>query len=491
MKRFSSQDVPSGPGVYLFRNSAGEVIYVGKAKSLRKRLATYFQPSRRVKAEPRVRSLINSIAGYEVFSVKSEAEALLLESRFIKEYAPRYNVLLRDDKRFLYVCVDTAEPFPRLVLTRLRKDDGRTYFGPFPRAGALRGTVDCLTKRFGLRTCRPRRPDESTRRHCLEHIVRSCSCPCVGRVTAQEYRERLDQLVRVLRGDVADVLDDLQRQMEKLAGRMRFEDAAKLRDIAENLKFVCAPGRTFVNATLDSGRPAAKDALAALQEALELPRLPEVIECFDISDIAGRLAVGSLVCFRSGRPSAKDYRRFKVNTPEGADDASRVREIVRRRYSRLVNEGRGLPDLIVVDGGRGQLNAALKALEAVDLSRVPVLGLAKKREEIYLPDREAPLVLPRHHEGLKLLQALRDESHRFALSYHRSLRRRRILNSLLADIEGVGPKRQEQLLRQFGSVRKLRKADPRAIADAVPHLGLNLARRIHDYLKRQSGTNAE
>lgn len=486
MVRFSTQDTPNRPGVYIFRNASGEVIYVGKARSLRKRLASYFQPSRRLKADPKLRALIHSIAAYETIEVESEAEALLLESRLIKQYDPRYNVELRDDKRFLHVCVDPAEPFPRLTLVRLRKDDHRLYFGPFPRAGVLRQTVDFLSRRFGLRSCRARTPDASVRRHCLDAVIRDCLCPCSGGTTAEAYGRQLDLALDVLRGHCGPVLNELRERMAKAAASRQFEAAAELRDIMDNLASVCTPARRFSRATIEERgprRPAA--AVGALQEALALPSPPAVIECFDLSNIGGRMAVGSMVCFRDGKPSVSDYRRFRIRSPEATDDTAMMTEVVTRRYGRLRREERPFPDLVVVDGGRGQLSAALQALAQVGAPSLPVVGLAKRREEIVMPDRPEAVLLPAHHPGLQLLQALRDEAHRFALSYHRKLRQQRLADSVLFEIEGIGKRRCAELLRVLGSVRRIRRLPAADIAAAVPGLGLILAERIRAHLERR------
>ncbi len=483
MKRFSPQDVPASPGVYVFRNDSGTVIYVGKAKNLRRRLASYFQPSRRQTAEPKVRALIKSIAQYDIITVRSDAEALLLESRLIKEYSPRYNVVLRDDKRYPLIAIDLTEPFPRLLTTRLRRDDGRIYYGPFPYTSAMKATIRYLSKHFGLRTCKARHPGPDTRQHCLERTVRTCSCPCLNRITQEAYLEKLDQARQVLEGHTAEILKQLRHDMQSAASSQRFEEAAQLRDIIANISSVCTPQtRRFSRASL-APNPDGLEAVKALQEALGLTRPPVVVECFDISNISGTLAVGSLTCFREGVPSRKDYRRFRIRTVEGADDFAMMAEVIRRRYGKAVREGRAeLPDLIVVDGGVGQLNAALGALLSEGVPPLPILGLAKKQEAIFLPGCPEPVILPRHHAGLRMLQAIRDEAHRFAVAYHRELRRRRIADSVLDEIEGVGEERREAILRAFKSVAQLRKATAEEIACRVPGIGPELAGRIHDYL---------
>ena len=490
MARFSTQDVPASPGVYVFRNAAGEVIYVGKARSLRKRLATYFQPSRKRRADPKLRALIHSIDSYEVHEVSNESEALLLESRLIKQYHPRYNVDLRDDKRFLHICADLSEPFPRLKLVRIRADDKRIYFGPYPHARVLRATIHFLCRRYGLRSCTVRTPVPETRKHCLEHVIRDCCCPCVGQVSAAEYRERLEAAFAVLRGENRGVLEELRDKMLAAAERMQFEEAARLRDMIENLKVIGVRTRNFRRATLENrgraGGPG-REAVEALREALGMAAPPETIECFDMSNIGGKFAVGSMVCFRGGRPASADYRRYRIRSPEAADDTAMMAEVLRRRYKRVLEEGKLLPDLIVVDGGKGQLNTAVAALREVGAPPLPLLGLAKKREEIYLPGRSEPVTLPRHHAGLRLLQAIRDEAHRFALAYHRSLRRRRIANSILADIPGIGEERQKQLLKAFGSVRNMLRATPEEIAAAVPGIGRRTAAVVWEAIRARIG----
>ena len=483
MVRFCAQDTPNRPGVYIFRNATGQVIYVGKARSLRQRLATYFQPSRNRQADAKLRALIHSITAYETMEVASEAEALLLESRLIKQYDPRYNVDLRDDKRFLHVCVDPSEPFPRLVLVRIRKDDKRLYFGPFPRAGVLRQTVDFLCRRFGLRACKVREPGAEARRHCHDHLIRDCLGPCTGAVTHELYGEKLEAALEVLRGNCRTVVAELKAQMTKAALAKRFEQAAEVRDVIENLESVCAPTRRFARATIEDRERRSDEAVAALQEALQLSCAPAVIECFDLSNIGGRLAVGSMVCFRGGKPATSDYRRFRIRSEDATDDTAMMREVVARRYERIRREARPMPDLIVVDGGIGQLHAAAQALEQVGAGPVALIGLAKRREEVFMAGRTDTILLPAHHLGLRLLQALRDEAHRFAISYHRALRQRRIADSALLEIEGVGKRRCADLLRALGSVRRIRQCTAAEIAAAVPGLGPALAQRIRRHFE--------
>jgi len=485
---FRSQDVSRKPGVYIYRNSTGEVIYVGKARNLRNRMRSYFMPSTAMKSDPRRRALIHSIASYETFEVETETEALLLEAQFIKQYNPRYNVDLRDDKRYLVLCIDMSDDFPRFDYCRMKRDDQRLYFGPYPHAYALRETVRFLETEFGLRTCPVRNPDEECRKHCLEHVLRQCSSPCNGSITKEAYRERLAQVLSILRGEESarQMIIDLHAKMHEAAAALDFEKAAKLRDIVEHLQTVVEPARRFVNQTIARRQLQRTtdnlEAVQALQDALELEKQPLYVECFDMSHISGSLAVGSMVCFRNGRPSSSDYRRFRIKNQDAADDTAFMREVLTRRYSRLRDEHLPMPDLIVLDGGTAQLATGLDVMEKLGIAGVPMIGLAEKQELIVRPKGLPPLALPFTHAGLKMLQALRDEAHRFANGYNRLLRSKRLSDSLLDDIPGIGPERKTALLKRFGSVPNLRTKTAQEMADGLPGLGLKTATVICEYL---------
>jgi excinuclease ABC subunit C len=483
--QYRSTDIPNKPGVYVFRDRMRTVIYVGKAKSLRKRLSSYFQPSRKRTADPKLRSLINSIAWYELHPVRTENEAMLLESRLIKQYSPRYNVLLRDDKRFLLIRIDLNEPFPRLTLARLRKDDACRYFGPFPHAGALRSTVDYLTRFFGLRSCRARVPDDTDFQHCVDHIVRYCKAPCVGRIDQAAYHELVAQLIEVIEGKTEPVITALNADMARCVEKQRFEKAAEYRDMIDNIQTVFGDrNRTFRQTTLTSENPG-EAAVAGLQAVLELAEAPHIIECFDNSNLFGSSAVSSMVCFVDGAPAKKEYRHYRVRDVKGIDDFATMKEVVRRRYARLLAQEKRLPGLVVIDGGLGQLHAAYEVLEELELAGLPIIGLAKREEAIFTIFSNEPILLERHDPALKLVQALRDEAHRFAITFHRDLRRKRILDSLLDEIPGVGKKRRQELLKAFGSVRNLRRHDADEIVKRVPGIGSTLAETIVDHLKRR------
>ncbi len=480
---YRTTDIPNKPGVYIFRDRLSTVIYVGKAKSLKRRLSSYFQPSRARTADPKLRSLINSIAWFDVTITRTAEEALLLESRLIKQYTPRYNVVLRDDKRYLLIKIDMNAPYPRPILARVRKDDGCLYFGPYPIAGALRDTIDYLSRHFGLRSCSARIPGEVDYTHCNDDIVRFCSAPCMAKVTQEEYRQRVQQAIAVIEGQTQEVVADLERRMNQYAEAQQFERAARMRDVIQNLKSVFgAQNRTFVHSFINNFP--GNEGVLDLQMALDLPHLPEVIECFDISNIMGTFAVGSMVSFVNGAPSKKDYRHFRIKKVSGIDDFAMMREVVERRYRRILDESGRLPDLIVIDGGRGQLNAAREPLTQLGLDYLPIIGLAKKQEEIFMPDRAEPIRLERFELSLRLVQSIRDEAHRFAITFHQQLRRKRMLNSILDEIQGVGKKRKEQILTEFGSVSNLRRHTPEQLCERVPGIGRKLAEHIMQHLKR-------
>ena len=485
---FYPGDIPTKPGVYIYRDAFGTVIYVGKAANLRKRMSQYFQPSRETRADPKLRSLINSIDSWECLTVRSEDEALILESRLIKEYAPKYNVLLRDDKRHLLLKIDLSEKFPRPKLARLRKDDSCLYFGPFPHGAALRQTLEFLLRHFALRSCAFHDPGAEEYAHCLAAKIRDCCCPCIGKVTEEEYRDRLDRLIALLNGDVDEVIELLRGKMMECAEKRNFEKAALFRDISKNIESLYgSKTRTFSNAFIPQnvGGPG---AVEDLRSALRLPKPPDVMICFDISNISGTLAVASMVCFREGRPWKQGYRRFRIRTVTGSNDFAMMREAVSRHFFRLLEEKLPLPDLLIVDGGKGQLSSAVDALVKLNCPPFPVIGLAKRNEEVFIPGRSEPILIDRERPALKLLQAIRDESHRFAVTYHRALRLRTIQNSILDEIPNIGSARKRAILEAFGSVHRLRKASVERICAKVEGIGPEMAQSIHDYLEKHPPT---
>ncbi|MEX2577612.1 MAG: excinuclease ABC subunit UvrC [Verrucomicrobiales bacterium] len=515
------RDVPHKPGVYLHRDRLGGVIYVGKARDLRKRLASYFTPSRQHLAEHKTRALIRSIWDFDWHEVRNEPEALLLEGKLIKEYRPKYNVTFRDDKRFLLVKVHPEEPWPKFQLTRVKKEDGARYFGPFAHSGALRRTIAWMNKEFGLRNCRPMRPGEKDYQHCHDDIIRNCAAPCIGRVSREEYLERVEAACDFLRGQSKDLVTSIEEEMEEAAAALDFERAAELRDMVDNMRKTLRPTRQFRRRGVPGKAINPEADVKELQEYLRLDREPAVMECFDISNISSNHIVASMVRFRNGVADNGNYRRYRIRTVEGQDDFASMAEVIRRRYSRILLEARErvgdenadatqenpldvmrrieaeeekggdqetkrpfvrLPDLVIVDGGKGQLGMAVRELHRLGLHDLPVIGLAKQREEVFRPGESEPILIPHATGALKLLQRIRDEAHRFANGYHQILMKRRVEESILDDCPGVSRTRKERLLGKFGSVSRLRKASPEEIAE-VSGITEKLGREIADFLK--------
>lgn len=517
------RDVPHKPGVYLMRDRFNRVIYVGKARDLRKRVSSYFLPSKVAQADLKTRALLEATWDFETHIVRSEAESVLLEGKLIKEYRPRYNISFRDDKRFLLVKVDLAEEWPRFRLTRLKKNDSSRYFGPFAAAGALRQTLNLMRKKFGVLTFGRGAPSERELKSSTYQVpVR------LSEITAEQYRDRVVQACEFLEGQSREMIDLLDAEMRKAAEKMEFEKAAELRNMIDDVRETTRSTRRFTRGTL----PSAIDPIAdvqALGEALQLPRLPRVMECFDISNISTTHVVASMVCFREGVPDKNCYRRYRVRTVEGQDDFASMAEVVRRRYSRVLlsisecgvrtadredidlstehsqenafDTARRLedatssqspirnpqfvpvrlPDLVIVDGGKGQLSSACRELQRLGLHDLPIIGLAKEHEEIYRPGCAMPLQLPADSGALHLLQRIRDEAHRFANAYHQLLLKKRIDESILDDCPGVSQNRKNLLLRKFGSVNRLRKATVEQIA-ATEGIGPKLAEEVHRFL---------
>lgn len=475
--------LPDRPGVYLMKDRLGRIIYVGKAKSLKKRVSTYFQSSRRSGLPPKIRALVDVIADFDTLEVKNETEALILEGKLIKEWKPRYNTEFTDDKRFLILRVDLPAPIPRFRLTRLRKEDGSRYFGPFAHAGPLRRTLSELRKKFGvlLGDVTPHKLPDG--RYRLYNDVRSQLFGFPNVVTPEEYRERVEKACGFLEGKTREWLGQLREEMAEAAGKQDFEKAAQLRDIVFSLEKTLIKSRKFARDPLVSDSRA--QAMQVLQGALDLPRMPERIECFDISHISGTFVVASMVSFAEGRPDKNNYRRFKIKSFIGNDDYRAMEEVVGRRYRRLAEEGRAFPDLIVIDGGKGQVTAALKAFLALDLPLPPLVGLAKKEETVVFPDEREPLKLPERDPGLRLLQRVRDEAHRFANTFNADLRSRLLRESVLDDFPGLGKVRRGALLEHFRSIDRLRQASPDEIAE-VRGIGPGMARHLHAFLRKES-----
>ena len=469
--------LPDKPGCYLMRDRKGTIIYVGKAVSLRKRVSSYFRDSNLRQAPPKLRSLVKSIEDIEVITVKGEAEALLTESNLIKTYRPRYNVLMRDDKQYPSLRADPREPFPRLTTCRIIRDDAALYFGPFPSDSVVHTVLDFVEKRFGLRKCTPIHPDADTYEHCINDIVRFCSAPCVQRVSPEEYRARFDDACAFLRGERMGIIQELKEQMQKAAQDQDYEKAATLRDTWLALQEMVKRRRGIITKAPDLRITEARRGIEELQKLIGLPALPTLIEGYDISNLFGTHSVASMVVAVQGLPDPRYYRHFKIKTVEGADDPRSIAEVVKRRYARVKAEGKPLPGLILIDGGITQLRAARQALAELGLESIPSVGIAKQFEEIVVDDGREPIRIPLESNALRVLTRLRDEAHRFALTYHRWLRNRTIRESALDAIPGIGPAKKTALLKQFKSIYRLSRATCEAI-EAVPGIDHRLAEAI-------------
>jgi excinuclease ABC subunit C len=549
--------LPHKPGIYLMRDRFGTVIYVGKARDLRKRVSQYFQPSRRLGWDLKFKALIEAILDFDFHVVRSEPEALLLESKLIKEFHPRYNVSFRDDKQFMMLKVNLNDPIPRFTLTRLKQDDGARYFGPFPNSGALRSTLALVRRQYHLRGCRPLTPTDRDYKHCLYAHLKYCTAPCIGNVTREEYLVQVTAACDFLSGQCAEMQEQLGEEMKKASAAQDYERAAQLRDLMADLRHTTKKVSRFERMPYSLPLAIAPDKdLEELAKVLGLAAPPLRIEGIDISNISGTFKVASLVSFRNGRPDRANYRRFKIKTVGGQNDFASVAEVVRRRYTRVLREATGadlavesrnpkaenrgksearnpkaevpegvgegespvggqgtalseaapaspaaesasrftfhvsrpapslpnLPDLLLIDGGKGQLSAAREELEKLGLGHIPTIGLAKEFEEIYRPGEKEPLRLSHESGALKLLQRVRDESHRFANTYNAQLRLRKISESILDEFPNIGERRKAALLKKFGSVQRLRLASVEKIAE-VSGFGGKAAAELKTFLE--------
>jgi excinuclease ABC subunit C len=469
---------PHTPGVYLMKDAAGLVVYVGKAKDLKKRLASYFMPRQRM--TPKVAAMMDTVADMEWHEVRSETEALLLEGKLIKRWRPRWNILFRDDKQFPQVRVDLADALPKFRIVRARTTDACRYFGPFPHQQAVRRTLNEMRKKFGilLADSTPTAQPDGTWK--LYDDARAEIQKHANVVTTADYAARVTEACAFLEGKVESWGEQVEADMRKAAAERDYEKAASLRDLLDALKRTTEKSRRFLR---DNPLPRRDEAgaLASLASALGLERPPATAECFDISHISGTLAVASMVRFVDGQADKSGYRRFKIKSFEGNDDFRSMQEVVGRRYTRLHEEQRAFPELVIIDGGLGQVGAALAAFKEHDLAPPPLIGLAKREETIVFPDGRE-LKLPRHDVGLALLMRIRDEAHRFANDFNAELRSRKLRESLLDEMPGLGPKRKDALLGHFGSIQKLRKATAEEIAE-VAGLSDKLAGEVKAYLE--------
>lgn len=592
------------PGVYLFRDDRGQVLYVGKAKSLRPRVRSYFQ--READLSAKNRELVKSIDSVETIVVGSEGEALILECNLIKEHRPRFNILLRDDKKYPYIKVTVGEPFPRVYVTRRVVNDRSRYFGPYTSVGPMRQVLEVIKRLHTVRSCRYDLPKDAPERACLDYHIGRCQAPCVGLQSQEDYRRMIDEILRILEGETEGLRATVEARMREASRDLDFERAANMRDVLAGLDSLAreqrvhrAQGGSFdvvaiardgdlgagvvlkVRAGLLLGRETqrfaqirdeadaevlstlvsrhylgkgaraggdlpreillsadfedrallgelltdaagrivrvavprrgekrrlvdlaeqnarqvledrvtalayaadrAEEALFSLQDELDLKVVPRLMVCFDISHTQGTETVGSAVVFENGEPRRAAYRHMRIKGEWGNDDYRSMAEVVHRYFRRQMDEGRPIPDLAVIDGGKGQLSAAAESLRDLGLSDVTVIALAKREEEVFVPGRSAPVRLDRRNRALHLLQRIRDEAHRFAVRYNRKLRGKRTIRSDLGDIPGIGPQRQTVLLRRFGSLKGVKEATRDEIA-RIPGFSEALASRILTWL---------
>lgn len=594
--------LPDSPGVYMYYDAEGTVIYVGKAKNLKRRVSSYFNRTHDVL---RTNLLVRAIADMSYIVVPTEQDALNLENSMIKEHKPRYNVLLKDDKSYPWICV-TKELYPRVFLTRQRLKDGSKYFGPYTEVGAARAVLDLARELYPVRTCRipitPATLQRGKGRLCLEYHLQRCRGCCVGKISPEEYGAYIDQIRQILRGETGELMAYLRSEMERLAGELRFEEAQELKvkyqlveryraksvivsqtvdnvdvfgidddggnDVYINYMHV-RRGAVVRSVTLRYKRRLSEEAPALLSYALDeirtrfglvygevvVPMLPDLemegvtftipqrgdkaklldvsvrnarqnklddlkqlewtdpekraektlermkadfrlnelprhVECFDNSNIQGTNPVASCVVFRDAKPSKKDYRHFNIKTVVGPDDFASMKEVLTRRYTRLMEEAPDdLPQLIVVDGGKGQLSAAVEALDEIGLrGKIAVVGIAKRLEEIYFPGDSVPLYIDKNSESLRVVQQLRDEAHRFGITHHRDRRSKSAIVSELSTIRGIGPGTEQTLLRHFKSVKRISEASLDALATVI---GPSKARLVRDHFASLSSSQKQ
>jgi excinuclease ABC subunit C len=477
--------LPHRPGVYLMKDRLGQTIYVGKAKDLKKRVSTYFQASRKLTiAQPKVRAMLDLIYDFDIQIVKSEAEALLLEGQLIKKYKPRYNTDFTDDKRFLLVRIDPREALPRFRMTRNRTDSNSRYYGPFAHSGHLRKTLGELRRKFGILLHDANPVDIGEGQWRLYDDARAEIYGQSNEITEAEYQERLTAACEFLDGKAKEWLKELKIEMKAAAVERAYEKAASLRDMITALERTASRTRKFERNML--GTVPTGKILERLQNELGLSAKPNRMECFDISHISGSFCVASMVAFKEGRPDRRNYRRFKIKSFVGNDDFRAMEEVVGRRYRRLHEEGKAFPDLIVIDGGAGQVTSALKAFLGQGLEPPALIGLAKKNETIIFSDGREPLNLKHHDPALRVLQHIRDEAHHFANSFNAELRSKRLRESILDDFKGLGTKRKQQLLIHFGSIEKLRQASAAQLIE-LEGIGKLTAERLVEFLGGVTG----
>jgi excinuclease ABC subunit C len=419
---------PAAPGVYLMKDAQGRVLYVGKAKNLRNRAGHYF--TKAALEDSRTRDLVPLIADIDFLPAESEVDALLLEARLVKDIQPRFNVELKDDKTFPYLQIRIREDFPRVEFTRQPRRRGVKLYGPFTSAKSLRAAIQVLQRIFKFRTCSLPIDAEDSRwrwfRPCILHSIRQCTAPCNFRVTKEEYRKQIRALRLVLEGKKSRLIAELEKEMNEASAALQFEKAARLRDEINALQKLSLRGKVDKDVQPEVFHIDPKKGLAGLRKILGLRETPRSVEGVDIAHLGGGETVASLVKFIDGLPFKPGYRRYRIKSVEGVDDFASIREVVTRRFRRLAQDEEVFPDILLIDGGKGQLNAALEAFRVLGIEPPVLLSLAKREEEVFRPGEAEPLHLSRHAAALRLLQYVRDEAHRFAQHYHHILRRKKL-----------------------------------------------------------------
>lgn len=473
------KSLPDKPGVYIMRDEKGEVLYVGKAKRLKRRVSSYFRHSNF--ASPRLRKLVELVEDISTLRTESEAEALIVEAKLIRRYSPFFNIDLKMTDRYPYIRI-TNEPFPRLVVTRKKEDDGSIWFGPYVSAGNIRTLLRLIERYFPLRNCKTEilrnRPD---RRPCIEYSLGRCMGACANLCTEAEYRERVNDIVLLLQGNTAELVERMRRRMDAAAKSMAFEEAARYRD---TIRAVWKVSRQRVSEALQEDLDSETwQVLTKLQETFGLKTLPWRIDAFDISHMSGHETYGCCIVFEQGRPNPSLYRRFKIKTlADGeVDDFRSIQETVLRRYRHALDNAEPMPQFILIDGGPIQMEFAMKSFEELKLN-IPAIALAEREELVYLPNRPDPMRLSFDDPVLKLLQRLRNEVHRYAITTHRNARTSRLRRSVLEEIPGIGRARAAQLIVKFGSVQRIAMMEPDELC-VVPGVGKALARKIVDHLR--------
>lgn len=461
--------IPDKPGVYIFKSSEGQILYVGKAACLKKRINSYFN---KTKKQEKVAKLLENTDKLDYILTSNEAEALLVENKLIKKETPRYNVMYRDDKSYPLIEI-TFHKFPRVYVTRGKENENSIYLGPFTNVKLLKEGLSYLRKIIPFRTCK-----NLPKKACLDYYIGLCPAPCEGKITPEKYRENVNKVKIYLQGDKKELINKLEKEMKELSNKKKYERAADIRDKIKAL--------TKIAADIDSSGINA--VLYKIKQKLNLSNIPVHIEAFDISNISGKQAVGSMVVFKNGKPYKKGYRRFKIKQ-EGPDkdrtidDYRMMEEVLRRRYIRILKEEKQLPDLVVIDGGKGHLNIAIRILRKLGIeNRIDIISIAKKFDYIFHIEGNKIRPYKLNPEELKILQQVRDESHRFANKYHHILRSKLTTASELDNIPGIGPKRKKALLKYFGNIEEIKKAEEDKLSQ-VSSMNSLVASKVKDYFK--------